>query len=52
MDLRNGNIKTLVLKLTIPAMLAQFVNVLYNIVDRIFISNIPDIGQTALAGVG
>ena len=51
-DLRNGNIKSLIFKLAIPAMLAQFVNVLYNIVDRIFISNIPVIGETALAGIG
>ena len=51
-DLRNGNVKKMLLKLAIPAMLAQFVNVLYNIVDRIFISNIPVIGQTALAGIG
>ena len=42
----------LVLRLTIPAMLAQFINVLYSIVDRIFIGNIPEIGATALAGVG
>ena len=33
-------------------MLAQFVNVLYNIVDRMFIGNIPNIGDIALAGVG
>ena len=42
----------LVLRLAIPAMLAQFINVLYSIVDRIFIGNIPEIGSTALAGVG
>lgn len=33
-------------------MLAQFVSVLYSIVDRIYISNIPLTGETALAGVG
>ena len=42
----------LVLRLAIPAMLAQFINVLYSIVDRIFIGNIPEIGSMALAGVG
>ena len=51
-DLRNGNIRSLIFKLAIPAMLAQFVNVLYNIVDRIFISNMPVIGQDALGGIG
>ena len=35
-----------------PRMLAQFVSVLYSIVDRIYISNIPLVGETALAGVG
>ncbi|HAL11533.1 MAG TPA: MATE family efflux transporter, partial [Ruminococcaceae bacterium] len=34
------------------SMLAQFVSVLYSIVDRIYISNIPEIGDVALAGVG
>lgn len=33
-------------------MLAQFINVLYSVVDRIYIGNIPVIGETALAGVG
>ena len=40
------------LRLAIPAMMAQFVNVLYSIVDRMYIGNIPEIGGTALAGVG
>lgn len=46
------DIPRLVLRLAIPAMLAQFVNVLYSIVDRMYIGNIPDVGETALAGVG
>ena len=41
-----------VLKLAIPSMLAQFVNVLYSIVDRIYIGNMPEAGKLALAGVG
>lgn len=51
-DLRNDAMWGLVLRLAIPAMLAQFINVLYSIVDRIFIGNIPEIGAIALAGVG
>lgn len=51
-DLGKDNIFSLVLKLALPSMLAQFVNVLYNIVDRMFIGNIPNIGDVALAGVG
>ena len=51
-DLANDKVLGLVLRLAVPAMLAQFVNVLYSIVDRMYIGNIPDIGGTALAGVG
>lgn len=42
----------LVWRLAIPSMLAQFVSVLYSIVDRMYIGNIPEIGEVALAGVG
>ena len=41
-----------VLKLAIPSMLAQFVNVLYSIVDRIYIGHMPEVGSLALAGAG
>lgn len=51
-DLGRDSILSLVLKLTIPAMLAQLVNVLYSIIDRMFIGHIPEIGDLALAGVG
>ncbi len=45
-------ITPLMCKLIIPAMTAQIINLLYNIVDRIFIGRIPEIGETALTGVG
>lgn len=51
-NLGTDSMAGLVVRLAIPAMLAQFINVLYSIVDRIFIGNIPEIGATALAGVG
>ena len=51
-DLGKDDIKKLVLRLAIPSMLAQFVSVLYSIVDRMYIGNIKGIGETALAGVG
>lgn len=51
-DLGNDNIPVLVLKLAVPSMIAQFVTVLYSIIDRMFIGNIPLIGDDALAGVG
>lgn len=42
----------LLLKLAIPTVVAQLVNMLYNIVDRIYIGHIPEIGSLALTGVG
>ena len=42
----------LMLELALPSVLAQIVNVLYNIVDRIYIGRIPDVGSLALTGVG
>ena len=51
-DLGRDALLPLVLRLAVPTMLAQFVSVLYSIVDRIFIGNIPEIGSIALAGVG
>ena len=51
-DLGRDPIPLLVLKISVPFMFAQFVNVLYSIVDRIYVGNIPVTGADALAGVG
>ena len=50
-DLGNDAIGKLLFKLATPAIIAQLVNVLYNIVDRIFIGRLPE-GDLAMAGVG
>lgn len=42
----------LVFKMALPAIIAQTVNLLYNIVDRVYIGHIPGIGTPALAGIG
>ena len=42
----------LMLKMALPTVVAQIVNLLYNIVDRIYIGNMPNIGADALTGVG
>lgn len=42
----------LMLKMSLPTVVAQLVNLLYNIVDRIFIGHMPDVGADALTGVG
>lgn len=51
-DLGNDSIVKLVLSLALPAMVAQFVNVLYSIVDRMFVGQIDGYGNLALAAVG
>lgn len=50
-NLGKGNIGKLLISLAAPAIVAQLVNVLYNIVDRIFIGRM-DNGELAMAGVG
>ena len=42
----------LLLKLAAPTVVAQLVNLLYNIVDRIYIGHMPEVGRVALTGVG
>ena len=42
----------LLMRLALPTVTAQIINMLYNIVDRIYIGHIPDIGAMALTGVG
>ena len=51
-DMGSGNVRSLMLQLMIPAVVAQVVNLLYNIVDRIYIGHIAGIGAAALTGVG
>lgn len=42
----------LLLRLAIPTLAAQLINMLYNVVDRIYIGHIPKVGALALTGVG
>ena len=51
-DLGRDSVPKLVWRIAIPSMLAQFVSVCYSIVDRMFVGNIPEIGDVSLAGVG
>ena len=51
-DMGTGSVKKLMLKMAVPALVGQVVNLLYNIVDRIYIGHIPEVGGTALTGVG
>lgn len=45
-------VSTLIFQLAIPTIIAQIVNLLYNLVDRIYIGHIPEDGANALTGVG
>lgn len=45
-------IPKLITSLAGPAIIAQFINILYNIVDRIYVGHIPEVGSLALTGIG
>ena len=51
-DMGTGSVKKLMAQMAVPALVGQVVNLLYNIVDRIYIGHIPEIGAAALTGVG
>ena len=50
--LRTEPLGKLLFKLALPTVAAQLINMLYNIVDRIYIGHIPGVGAAALTGVG
>ncbi len=51
-DLGQGSIAKLMLKMAVPTIIAQIINMLYNVVDRIYIGHISNVGAAALTGVG
>lgn len=51
-DFSKGSVYKNILEVAVPMTLAQLLNLLYNIVDRIYIGRIPGTGTTALTGVG
>lgn len=50
--MEQGSILPLVIRLTLPAVAAQLITFLYNIVDRMYVARIPDAGMDALAALG
>ncbi len=50
--LSKGNLNQLMFAMAVPTIIAQVINILYNIVDRIYIGHIEGVGSTALTGVG
>ncbi len=51
-DLGSGSVKKWMVQMAVPAVVGQVINLLYNVVDRIYIGHIPEIGGLALTGVG
>lgn len=51
-NLGTDKVSGLVWRIAVPSMLAQFVSVLYSIIDRMYVGNIAGIGDVCLAGVG
>ncbi|MBR6377294.1 MAG: MATE family efflux transporter [Oscillospiraceae bacterium] len=51
-DFSKGKVSGLILKLSLPIMLAELVHVLYNIVDRMYIGHMEGVGTDALTGLG
>lgn len=52
LNLETGDIKKLLVKYSIPAIIGMLVSALYNVVDRIFIGNMKEVGALAITGVG
>ena len=50
--LGEGSLNKLMFKMAVPTIVAQIINILYNIVDRIYIGHIPGASASALTGVG
>lgn len=51
-DFENGSVTKNIFNAAIPMLVAQILSLLYNIVDRIYIARIPEVGTTALGAVG
>lgn len=51
-DLGKEPVGRLLFILAVPTILSQIVNALYNMVDRMYIGHIPEVGAAALTGVG
>lgn len=51
-SLGEGDIRKLFLRLAVPAVISQLVTLAYNMVDRVYIGHMPEVGRAALTGVG
>lgn len=51
-DFTKGSVRRNILELAVPMTMAQVINLLYNMVDRMYIGRIPETGMLALTGLG
>ena len=51
-DFSRGKVSRIIIAQSVPLMLAQLVQLLYNVVDRIYIGHLKDVGSLALTGIG
>ena len=51
-DFSQGSIPKIILRLAVPMTTAQLVNILYSVIDRIYLGHIPGTGHLALTGLG
>lgn len=51
-DFTKGSVKKYILNIAGPMIIAQLINVLYNVIDRIYIGWIPEISTLAIGGLG
>lgn len=51
-DFTQGEVWRVIMRMAVPLMMAQLVNVLYSVVDRMYIGHIPGVGSLALTGLG
>lgn len=51
-DFSTGSVYRNIIEVAVPMILAQLLNLLYNVVDRVYIGRIPEVGTLALTGVG
>lgn len=49
-NFENGKITQNILGVAMPMLVAQLISLLYNVIDRIYIARIPDVGTAALTG--
>ena len=51
-DFSKGSVSSNIIRMAVPMIIAQMINVLYNLVDRMYIGRLPGVGRLAITGIG